>query len=72
VVDPLLQRTLEVWEALAAAPELQLFANVVATFRTAGTASARQANFESDFISFFKACDGRADGSDDAGRLMAE
>jgi hypothetical protein len=29
VVDPLLQRTLEVREALAAAPELQLFANVV-------------------------------------------
>jgi hypothetical protein len=29
VVDPLLQRTLEVREALAAAPELQLFADVV-------------------------------------------
>jgi hypothetical protein len=29
VVDPLLQRTLEVREALATAPELQLFANVV-------------------------------------------
>jgi hypothetical protein len=29
VVDPLLQRSLEVREALAAAPELQLFADVV-------------------------------------------
>jgi hypothetical protein len=29
VVDPLLQRSLEVREALATAPELQLFANVV-------------------------------------------
>jgi hypothetical protein len=72
VVDLLLQRALEVREALAAAPELQLFANVVPAFRAAGTASARQADFKSDFVADFEVCDGRADGGDDAGGLMAE
>lgn len=72
VVDLLLQRTLEVREALSAAPELQLFANVVPAFRAAGTASTGHADFEGDFVADFEVCDRRANRSNHAGRLMTE
>lgn len=58
VIDPLLQRTLEMREALAAAPELELFANVIPTLRATGTATAGQADFESNSIACLEACDG--------------
>lgn len=72
VVDLLLQRALEVWETLATAPEPELFADVVTTFRAACTAAAGQADFESDSVACFEVCDGRADGRDDASGFVTE
>lgn len=72
VVDALLQRALEVWEALAAAAEAQIFADVVAALVAASAGSARQADFESDLVADFEVCDAGADGGDDAGALVAE
>jgi hypothetical protein len=54
VIDPLLQRSLEMREALAAAPEAQLFANVVSPFCAAGTRAAWEADFEGDFVALLE------------------
>jgi hypothetical protein len=54
VIDPLLQRSLEMGETLPAAPEAQLFANVVSPFCAAGTRAAWKADFEGDFVAVFE------------------
>lgn len=72
VVDPLLQRALEMRESLATASELHVFANVVAALGAAGTTPAWQADFESNFVAGLEAGDIGADRSDYACRFVAE
>jgi hypothetical protein len=50
MIDPLLQRTLEMREGLAGAPEFHVFANVVSAFLTSRALFARKADFEGNFV----------------------
>jgi hypothetical protein len=61
MINPLLQRSLEMRETLSTAPEPQLFADVVSPFCTAGTVPAWNADFEGDLVAFFEICYARAD-----------
>jgi hypothetical protein len=65
VIDPLLQRSLEMKKALAATSEPQLFANVVSPFLAAGTATVWKADLEGVFVACFEVCYAGADGGDD-------
>jgi len=72
VVDPLLQRALEMRETLPTTPELHLLADIIPPFLTSCTLSARQAHLERDLVSGLEVRDGGAYGADYAGGLVAE
>lgn len=72
VVDPLLQRALEVWEALCAAPEAHFLAEVVPPFPADSALAARDADLEGYAIAEGKAAHVRTDGNDHTRGLMAE
>jgi hypothetical protein len=54
VINPLLQRALEMWKRLSRAPELHVFANVISAFFTSLTLFARDANFERYFVAWLE------------------
>lgn len=72
MVDPLLQRALEMREALARAAEAHLLADVVAALGAAVAFLAGEPDFEGDFVAWLEGCDGGADCCDDAGGFVAE
>jgi hypothetical protein len=72
VIDPLLQRPLEMRKALPTTPKPHLLANIIPPLLTPRALLARNADFECDFVTDLEIRYGGADGGDDAGGLMAE
>lgn len=72
MIHPFLQRPLEMRETLPTAPELDIFADVVASLLAAFALLAGEADFEGDFVAGLEGGDGGAHGGDDAGGFVAE
>lgn len=72
MIYPLLQRALVVWEALCAAPEAHLLAEVISPLATNATLAASHADLQGHAITKGKAAHMRADGDDHTRGLMAE
>lgn len=72
VIDPLLQRSLEMWEALCATPEAHLFAEIVSTLAANATLSTWHANFKGHAVAQREVAHLRTDGDNHARRLVAK
>jgi len=72
VVDFLLQRALEMREALCGTPESHLLTEVVAAFPADETVAAWDADFQSDAVAEGEVLHVGADGDDDTGGFMAQ
>ena len=66
MINPLLQRTLEMRETFCRAAELHVFTDIVATLFAAVAGIARHAYFEGDAIARGEIGDGGPDGGHDA------
>jgi len=72
VVNPLLQRPLEMWKALRRTPKPQRLADIISPLLTQLALSTWQPDFEGHAIASFEVSDRGADGGDDACGFMAE
>lgn len=72
VINPVLERALEVGERLRAASESHLLAEVISPLATCGTLPTSDADLQGDAVSNYKATHLRADGDYDPRGLMTE
>lgn len=72
VINPILERALEMGERLRAAPESHLLAEVISPLATCRTLSTGDTNLQSDAVSDRKAAHLGANGHYDSGGLMTE
>lgn len=72
VINPLLQRSLEMRETFCRTPKLHVLADIVASLFAAVAGIARHADFQGNAIADGEVGDGRADSGDDAGGLVAQ